>query len=733
MNRLLLIIVGVLLTVMLGAVSAAEPNYVRMTVHKVGKDAVGNDVDMVTTSYSDGSNRGIQSKIQLPTGGDRVVCTYYDEVGRAVLTTKPFIDAQKPGGYLPGDVTSTGSLVKTQLESAYSGDTKAYSTVSYYEDPLSNQSKAKGPGLAYAAQDVRYWYFGTGDSPSSFDITVNTSTVTITFSDGFIANPPTVDLLDALQEHLLETHEFEPPNGTGTIYKLTIVKDFNNNYTQELQNNLGQVIAVRSDPSPAANDEIIQKFEYDIRGNLSKEIAPAKLNTTGPPTKLLDDAEYRYNPLGQLVWAKTPDGGEFDYYYTLRGLLDIVESFTMSGQTRSLIRRILYEYDQFGRQTGIYEAVAGQARLRNVLLYCYDRPPLATDFPDIPEQYLQKGALKNLKGRVVAVMATNYINGQVFRVTDFFSYDDEGRIDYKYKKIPGMPLQMSHYQYDFQGKLIDEYSECGGAYSDKGYKYDELGRLAEILDLSAGGTPLVKYSYTGLGRLDNKNLKEVGATGYQIDYDYNIKEWLTHITAPSGVNGFSERIHGYDANGNITDAEYKYLSGGSPWDIRLGYQYDNVNRLTGATVSAITSGPAADYAATYTYDPVGRLTRKKEGTKDYTNYAYYGQSGYSLTNRLQRAKQAVDDDYVYDKHGNLIVDYTKKMVVEYDWRNLPVIFRFFDDLTGTGISWSPYTGTCVNSDLYEMLLNDGNINLVSTVTMIYDAGGNRVAKMEQKF
>ena len=730
MNRHLLVVAFLLAVFSVSGLNAAEPNYIRTTVHKVGKDNSGNDADMVTTSYSDGRNKGIQTKIQLPSGDDRVVCTYYDEIGRAILTTKPFVDDEKPGNYLPGDVSTTGSLVKTQLEALYS-DTKAYSTAAYYADPLSNQAMADGPGQNYATQNIRYWYLGTGESPASFDITVDGSTETVSFKEGYITSQLTVDILDALREHLLSTNEFEPPSGTGTIYKLTVVKDFKDNYTQQVQNNLGQVITVWADPSTTANDEIIQEFEYDIRGNLVKEIAPAQQNTSGPPTKLLDDAEYRYNPLGQLIWAKTPDGGEFEYFYTLRGQINAVESITGSGQTRTVIRRVSYEYDKFGRQEKINEQSGSMTEPRNVVLYCYDRPPIASDFPDIPEQYLQEGALKNLKGRVVAVMAINYISGRTFRVTDFFSYDDEGRVETKYKKIPGVPLQKTRYRYDFQGKVSEEYSQCGGASYNKGYSYDDLGRLSAILDLDAGSTPLVEYTYDELGRLDNKNLKEVGA-GYQVDYDYNIKEWLTSIAAPTGTNGFSEQIHAYDANGNITDAEYKYLSGGSPWNIRLGYQYDNVNRLGGATVASVTSGSPADYAATYTYDPVGRITRKKEGTKDYTDYTYYGQTGYSLTNRLQRAKQAVDDDYVYDKHGNLIVDYTKKMVIEYDWRNLPVIFRFFDDLTGTGISWGSYTGTCINSDLYEMLLNDGNINLVSTVTMVYDAGGNRVAKIEKK-
>ena len=36
------------------------------------------------------------------------------------------------------------------------------------------------------------------------------------------------------------------------------------------------------------------------------------------------------------------------------------------------------------------------------------------------------------------------------------------------------------------------------------------------------------------------------------------------------------------------------------------------------------------------------------------------------------------NDYIYDFNGNMIFDRSKQMSVQYDWRNMPVKFSFYD-------------------------------------------------------
>ena len=65
-----------------GILLAVEPNFVRSTVYKVGKDGSDADVNLTSVEYSDGMGRKMQTKTDLNNGSDRTVCTYYDELGR---------------------------------------------------------------------------------------------------------------------------------------------------------------------------------------------------------------------------------------------------------------------------------------------------------------------------------------------------------------------------------------------------------------------------------------------------------------------------------------------------------------------------------------------------------------------------------------------------------------------------------------------------------------------------
>jgi hypothetical protein len=61
------------------------------------------------------------------------------------------------------------------------------------------------------------------------------------------------------------------------------------------------------------------------------------------------------------------------------------------------------------------------------------------------------------------------------------------------------------------------------------------------------------------------------------------------------------------------------------------------------------------------------------------------------------------------------------MMALYDWKNMPVLFRFYDTIPDQDISWH---------DIPEFKAT--GVNMVSYVKMIYDASGNRVGKIEYK-
>jgi hypothetical protein len=73
------------------------------------------------------------------------------------------------------------------------------------------------------------------------------------------------------------------------------------------------------------------------------------------------------------------------------------------------------------------------------------------------------------------------------------------------------------------------------------------------------------------------------------------------------------------------------------------------------------------------------------------------------------------------------------MIIKYDWRNLPVSYRFYSAIP-SGITKNS-AGSCTNSNLYSFIkskVDDNSIQLLSTVVMLYNAAGDRVGKLDFK-
>ena len=78
MNRRLLMLMCMMAAVISHNVSAVQPNFVQDSLFNV--DGQGSTI--ISTEYSDGLGRSIQSKLKLHDDTDRVSCTYYDSAGR---------------------------------------------------------------------------------------------------------------------------------------------------------------------------------------------------------------------------------------------------------------------------------------------------------------------------------------------------------------------------------------------------------------------------------------------------------------------------------------------------------------------------------------------------------------------------------------------------------------------------------------------------------------------------
>jgi hypothetical protein len=365
-------------------------------------------------------------------------------------------------------------------------------------------------------------------------------------------------------------------------------------------------------------------------------------------------------------------------------------------------------------------------------------------------------SLDNLKGRMVASIAINRVNNREYYVADLFSYDDDGQVKTKYKVVPGLPLQVIDYTYDIHGKVISELFKCGSEELTKMYSYNKLGELEQIMD--AIDEEVITYENDPLGRNSTKTFSKLDDN--QVTNTFNIRGWLSS-TSYEGSNGFFENIsytHTRDGsvtsfNGNIMNVEIGYENVSIEKAYSHDYTYDEVNRLTGVVTKDVRDpGPnppvLPEFEGNYSYDEAGRFESKQEGDSIHDGYEYYKNGSEGIfTNRLKKSKNITPGYlYIYDEYGNMIIDMSKKMVVTYDWRHLPVQFAFYDNLPikddpiddkiktddrGTGyVDDSDYTGDVTDVIEYvEYLVRTGEITRLSSVYMLYDASGKRVLKM----
>ncbi|MBD3392424.1 MAG: hypothetical protein GF418_10130 [Chitinivibrionales bacterium] len=579
---------------------------------------------------------------------------------------------------------------------------------------------------------------------------------------------------------------------------LRVTKQPNSNqFAQEIRDVFGNVVKTWSEVDPlSSEEEIVANYYHDILGNVLREEAPRN----GDNHEILSATTYEYNTLGQVVEKTSPDGGTTRYKYDSGGRLRYVEPAALRDiyGPGSMDGYLVYNYDKLGRLRfiGVAKGLTGDYAFDNLtgdeainwvetfpngfshrIAKVYDDLTVE-DFSiyklDMANPATIVNSLANTRGRLVADIAYPESNLQT-RVADIYGYDDEGRIDVKYKKIPGVPLQTFEYEYDLQGRMVEQRWKNGyQAPQVRTYSYDDDGRLERVGgdgDDPATNQPLVKYGYLPTGLLAwrqfHDNEAQAAAAG-NVDYGYNIRDWLEVVeSAPtqSSVRGKFYEEMTYDVagqfdaqyNGNISMARYEYYrDAGDIARVFYHYNYDKANRLnavrleSGGEFTGFPDPPypsSSDLEEAMSYDPAGRFYQKAKGSRvpaEGYHYQYYRDEtdpdNTRLTSRLQNLTNDNAEDYAYDYNGNMVLDREKKMVVEYDWRDMPIRFSFYSDDVIDGLTAIGEDGSFVGpisehvvAQIDYLITGQGftmDQLLLSEVEMIYDASGNRVAKIE---
>jgi RHS repeat-associated protein len=267
--------------------------------------------------------------------------------------------------------------------------------------------------------------------------------------------------------------------------------------------------------------------------------------------------------------------------------------------------------------------------------------------------------------------------------------------------------------------------------------YDYGGRVSSVCQKNDADSwePVVRNTYSKIGEL---LAKKQGCDVQNVDYQYNIRSWLTKINDPANLGGNNRDLFGLNLtyndatqfNGNITKLEWNTLSKLDNIVAPKGlqqyvYGYDKMNRLLtanfssaipalsalGISVSMINAGNTASYdqngniqflkrtvnAAvvdnlTYGYETSSNRIQKIDDAGDKTNANYF----VDITNAT---------DYTYDANGNMKTDVNKAITsIAYTHANLPTAIISNSTIAankGTMKYYYSFTGKKVRTEVLD--------------------------------
>jgi RHS repeat-associated protein len=275
--------------------------------------------------------------------------------------------------------------------------------------------------------------------------------------------------------------------------------------------------------------------------------------------------------------------------------------------------------------------------------------------------------------------------------------------------------------------------------------YDYGGRVASVCQKNDADTwePVVRNSYSKIGELLGKKM---GCDIQNVDYQYNIRSWLTKINDPANLAGNNRDLFGLNLtyndgtqfNGNITKLEWNTLSKLDNIAVPKGlqqytYTYDKMNRLLNANFSSgVTALNALGISVsmistdnTKSYDVngnIGFMKRTVNGAvQDNLTYTYEGGTS-QLSNRLLKiddvgnktdANYFLDgntaNDYTYDANGNMTIDLNKSInPIVYNHANLPTVIT--NNSTGTNRGTMKYYYTFTGKKVRTEVIDGVNTN-----------------------
>lgn len=521
-----------------GAQTVAQ-NYVRSRtmLNEAGTACIDNIV------YHDGLGRPYLTvqKGASPDGKNLVTLQEYDGAGRESATWLPVALAD---GY------PTAAAIQSAAKSAY-GDNLPYAKTMYEASPLNRVSQQYGPGAA--------WHNG---HPVRTERLTNSTALPLSCLDYRV---------DTSSGALTENGNY----AAGELYvQKTTDEDGNVAYT--FTDKQGQLLLERRMDGSTTHDTY---YVYDIYGNLCYVLQPMYQSE-----KSLEKYAFRYeyDHRNRCVRKTVPGAQYVEYVYDDADRL----TYSQDGNQRAKNRWTYYSYDKFGRLTGQGECtgkVSTQDREMHVS-NSYDNYNFVGRTAGFSGPLFTEDTSTHGKGKLTGRIVSGLNGGPELYAA--YYYDDKGReiksvqgnIQGGYDVITttysfsGMPLTVTHNHTNSGTVSLTE------VYT---YTYDHANRLTKVEHTLDGvKVTLASYTYDSFGRLQSKSLH--GSATNKLEYMYNLRGWLTGITGNEFIQLLSyETSLGTPAyNGNISTMLW-ITEGKAP--IRgYNFYYDGLDRLTAA-------------------------------------------------------------------------------------------------------------------------------------------------------
>ena len=523
--------------------------------------------------------------------------------------------------------------------------------------------------------------------------------------------------------------------------QLSVIKttdeDLNVSYT--FTDEMGHVVLTRQMKGSETHDTY---YVYDDKGNLCFVLQPMYQSSANLD---LYAFQYKYDGLNRCIWKKLPGAGYVEMVYDNADRL----VFSQDGNQRALTAGnwTYYKYDSLNRLTeqGVCtNKVTTSGTTVHIRNYYDSYSFIGTQgFPASKFSNDTSGYGKGLlTGRMVAGLGTS---SPVWKA---WYYDVRGREVKRVESNAMSGYDVTTTTYSFTDKpLTVKHTQSAGSTGSTSltevttYAYDSADRLQKVQHkLDSGPTvTLAEYGYDNFGRLNSKKL---GGTLHTSTYAYNLRSWLTGISGSkfSQTLTYNNGSAGY--NGNITAMDW--TANGSSH--RYTFAYDGLNRLTAATHGA------GQYTEKVTgYDKNGNiLSLQRYGQLTASTYGLIDNLTFTLAgNRPTRVDDAVAasaynggfefkdgvkqaNEYVYDANGNLTKDLNKGISsIQYNVLNLPMNITF----ASGGFVQYGYTADGIKRRMMYKEA-DGSGNPVPTVyccNVVYENGVQKLLLTEEGY